>query len=62
STRRSISLDTETGAGVIDLLVELNAEAETTMVLVTHDPALAGRARRVVRLRAGSIVADEQTA
>jgi len=56
------SLDTETGAGVIDLLVELNAEAETTMVLVTHDPALAGRARRVVRLRAGSIVADEQTA
>jgi len=56
------SLDTETGAGVIDLLVELNAEAETTMVLVTHDPALAGRARRVVRLRAGTIVSDEQTA
>ena len=56
------SLDTETGAGVIDLLAELNAEAETTMVLVTHDPALAGRARRVVRLRAGAIIADEQTA
>ena len=56
------SLDTETGAGVIDLLVQLNAEAETTMVLVTHDPALAGRARRVVRLRAGAIIADEQTA
>jgi putative ABC transport system ATP-binding protein len=56
------SLDTETGSGVIDLLVELNAEAETTMVLVTHDPALAGRARRVVRLRAGAIVADERSA
>jgi len=56
------SLDTETGAGVIDLLVALNAEAETTMVLVTHDPALAGRARRVVRLQAGAIVGDERTA
>ena len=56
------SLDAETGAGVIDLLVELNAEAETTMVLVTHDPALAARAHRVVRLRAGTIVADERAA
>jgi len=56
------SLDTETGGGVIDLLVELNAEARTTMVLVTHDPALAGRAHRVVRLRAGAIVADERAA
>ena len=56
------SLDAETGAGVIDLLVELNAEAQTTMVLVTHDPALAARAHRVVRLRAGSIVADERAA
>ena len=56
------SLDTETGGGVIDLLVELNAEAQTTMVLVTHDPALAGRAHRVVRLKAGAIVADERAA
>jgi putative ABC transport system ATP-binding protein len=56
------SLDTETGAGVIDLLVELNAEARTTMVLVTHDPALASRAHRVVRLRAGAIVSDERAA
>jgi putative ABC transport system ATP-binding protein len=56
------SLDAETGAGVIDLLVELNAEAQTTMVLVTHDPALAARAHRVVRLRAGTIVADGPTA
>jgi putative ABC transport system ATP-binding protein len=47
---------------VIDLLVELNAEADTTMVLVTHDPALAARAHRVVRLRAGTIVADERAA
>jgi putative ABC transport system ATP-binding protein len=56
------SLDAETGQGVIDLLVELNREAETTLVLVTHDPDLAARAGRVVRLAAGAIVADERPA
>jgi putative ABC transport system ATP-binding protein len=56
------SLDAETGADVIDLLVELNAEAKTTMVLVTHDPALAARAHRVIQLRAGVIVGDEPSA
>ncbi len=53
------SLDTETGSGIIDLLVELNREAGTTMVLVTHDPDLAARAGRVVRLAGGRIVGDE---
>jgi putative ABC transport system ATP-binding protein len=52
------SLDAETGRAVIDLLVELNREAGTTLVLVTHDPALAARARRVIRLAAGTIVSD----
>jgi putative ABC transport system ATP-binding protein len=52
------SLDAETGHAVIDLLVELNRDAGTTLVLVTHDPALAARARRVIRLAAGSIVSD----
>jgi putative ABC transport system ATP-binding protein len=56
------SLDAETGHAVIDLLVELNREAETTMVLVTHDPDLAARARRIVRLSAGAIVSDEAVA
>jgi putative ABC transport system ATP-binding protein len=56
------SLDAETGRGVIDLLVTLNREAETTLVLVTHDPALAARAGRVVRLAGGVIASDERTA
>jgi putative ABC transport system ATP-binding protein len=56
------SLDTDTGRTIIDLLVELNRDAGTTLVLVTHDPALAGRARRVVRLAGGAVVADERTA
>ena len=55
------SLDADTGRTIIDLLVELNHDAGTTMVLVTHDPALATRARRVVRLAGGAVVADERT-
>ena len=54
------SLDSETGAGIIDLMFELNREAGTTMVLVTHDPALASRTQRVIRLAAGTIAADER--
>jgi putative ABC transport system ATP-binding protein len=55
------SLDAETGRAVIDLLVELNRDARTTLVLVTHDPALAGRARRLIRLSGGAIVSDTRT-
>ena len=53
------NLDAETGDRIIRLLVELNAERGTTLILVTHDPALAELATRVVRLRGGQIVADE---
>jgi putative ABC transport system ATP-binding protein len=52
------NLDAATGATVIDLLGELNRETGTTLVLVTHDPDLAARARRVIRLRDGAVVAD----
>jgi putative ABC transport system ATP-binding protein len=55
------SLDAETGHAVIDLLVALNRDAGTTLVLVTHDPALAARSRRVVRLSAGRITSDQPT-
>jgi len=50
------NLDAATGAAVINLLFELNAEAGTTLVLVTHDEALARRCGRVIRLAAGKIV------
>jgi putative ABC transport system ATP-binding protein len=52
------NLDAETGKRVIDLLVQLNREAGSTLVLVTHDPDLAGRAHRIVRLAGGRIVSD----
>ena len=49
------NLDAATGAGVIDLMFEMNAEARTTLVLVTHDEAIASRCARKIRLVAGRI-------
>ncbi|MSQ49120.1 MAG: ABC transporter ATP-binding protein [Betaproteobacteria bacterium] len=51
------SLDAEAGAGVIDLLFELNRSFGTTLVMVTHDETLARRCGRVIRLVAGKIAA-----
>jgi putative ABC transport system ATP-binding protein len=50
------SLDAESGDAVIALLFELNREAGTTLVLVTHDEQLARRCQRALRLAAGRIV------
>ena len=49
------NLDTATGARVIDLLFDLNVESDATLVLVTHDAALADRCNRVVTLEAGRV-------
>jgi len=51
------SLDADSGAGVIELIFDLNREAGTTLVMVTHDESLAQRCKRIVRLAAGRIVA-----
>ncbi|HET7876510.1 MAG TPA: ABC transporter ATP-binding protein [Methylomirabilota bacterium] len=50
------NLDSATGAGIIDLLMTWNRERGTTLVMVTHDPALACHADRTVELRDGRIV------
>ncbi|BCO31319.1 ABC transporter ATP-binding protein [Thiohalobacter sp. COW1] len=50
------NLDSRTGAQVAELLFELNASHGTTLVLVTHDPALAGRCQRRLTLDAGRLV------
>jgi putative ABC transport system ATP-binding protein len=50
------NLDTATGASVIDLLFELNAENGTTLVLVTHDERLAQRCGARLRLSGGCVV------
>jgi len=54
------NLDSATGKEIIELLVTLNKNLGSTLVLVTHDPALAAHADRVVTLRDGRIVSDER--
>jgi putative ABC transport system ATP-binding protein len=56
------NLDGATGVEVADLMFRLNREHGTTLVLVTHDPALASRCARRVSLSAGRLVADERVA
>jgi putative ABC transport system ATP-binding protein len=56
------NLDAATGRQVIDLLLELHRERGTTLVLVTHDPAVASRSGRVVELREGLIWSDRSGA
>jgi putative ABC transport system ATP-binding protein len=53
------NLDSATGKQIIDLLVGANRRLGRTLVLVTHDPALAAHADRVITLRDGRIVSDE---
>lgn len=50
------NLDTRTGAAVESLLFRMNAESGTTLVLVTHDPQLAARCDRMLRIEAGRLV------
>ena len=53
------NLDSETGASVIDLIFAQQKRRGATLVLVTHDPTLAARCGRRVRLRSGRIEADD---
>jgi len=55
------NLDSETGARIVELLETLNRESRTTIVLVTHDLALARRAQRIIRLADGVVVSDTPT-
>ncbi len=52
------NLDSETSAQIMDLLVRLNHEQGQTLVLVTHDAAVSGRAHRILRMRNGQIVEE----
>jgi putative ABC transport system ATP-binding protein len=52
------NLDGETGRQVIDLMFDLAVRHSSTLMLITHDPALAGRCRRLVRLVDGRILGE----
>ncbi|MBM1106467.1 ABC transporter ATP-binding protein [Aurantibacter crassamenti] len=53
------NLDEETGAKVTQLIFDLNQEANTTLVIVTHDLELAQRTQHILKLRGGKIVSNE---
>ena len=55
------NLDSDTGGRIVELLESLNRESNSTIVLVTHDAALAGRAQRIIRLSDGRVVSDTET-
>ena len=55
------NLDEETSLKVEELLFDLNKEAGTTLVLVTHDLELAGKTERIIRIKGGQIVSDAYT-
>src|SRR5437016_335814 len=50
------NLDAETAAGIIEIMLELNRNAGTALVLVTHDPEVAALTERTIRLRNGESV------
>jgi len=50
------NLDTQTGERIIQLLFDLNRETRTTLIMVTHDQAIAQRCGRIIRIDAGHIV------
>ena len=55
------NLDAETSEKVVKLIFDLNKEAGTTLVLVTHDLDLAAKTQRIIRIKGGKLVADEPT-
>jgi putative ABC transport system ATP-binding protein len=56
------NLDEATGARIVDLLFELRQREASTLVLVTHDPALAARCDRVVHMRSGRLLVSDAAA
>lgn len=55
------NLDAETSEKIVALIFDLNKEAGTTLVLVTHDADLAARTQRIIRLKGGKIISDKPT-
>jgi putative ABC transport system ATP-binding protein len=55
------NLDAETSEKIVKLIFDLNKEAGTTLIIVTHDAELAAKTQRIIRLKAGSVFSDEET-
>ncbi len=53
------NLDAETSARIEELLFDLNRQAGTTLIIVTHNAELAANTQRIIRLAGGRIISDE---
>ena len=56
------NLDAGTSEPIVEMLFRLNRDSGTALVLVTHDPGLAAKARRVIKMSGGKIIAEEENA
>ncbi len=54
-------VEAETSEKGIKLIFDLNREAGTTLVMVTHDLELAAKTQRIIRIKGGKLVSDEKT-
>jgi putative ABC transport system ATP-binding protein len=52
------NLDTKSGDEIMELLLKLNREYGTTLIIVTHDPEIAGQTQRAVYIRDGVVVEE----
>ena len=52
------NLDTKSGAEIMDLLLSLNRDSGTTLIIVTHDPEVASQAQRIIMIRDGVVVEE----
>ena len=56
------NLDDETSEKITQLLFDLNTDAGTTLIIVTHDLELAGRTQRIIKIKGGAVIADDMVA
>ena len=52
------NLDADTSGKIVNLIFDLNKQAGTTLILVTHDLDLASKTGRIIRLKGGKVIAD----
>ncbi|HPH95525.1 MAG TPA: ABC transporter ATP-binding protein [Anaerolineaceae bacterium] len=53
------NLDTRSGKEIMELLLNLNQQYKTTLIIITHDPTIGAHAERIIRLRDGLLVTEE---
>jgi putative ABC transport system ATP-binding protein len=56
------NLDSQTATGILDLLTRLRQENQMTVIIATHDPQIAARCDRLIRLRDGAVTDDIEIA